>query len=290
MMAVIPRREGDSIFVDGVDVKRAARTLRALAEAPQWEAPRDLNAALEAVARMLGFPNLHALNASVQSPIAAASPNGAATPLEPEVSTSTIQDYPATLTALVRDASRSFTLRKRLVEDENRDQLEALRDAETLHAVQAMRFSQATPVGSVEMPGAGGLEEQGIEALKRLYKVACGHSGQCRFIARFLLGLYNGTRFPFDLTDLRAIDTALYEDCIRVLNMDARLTKREIHTYFVEGGKKWEALAESWRVVDKRLLSLAAKSLAERVGFGQPADRAAADVLDILEGGRGSST
>ena len=76
------------------------------------------------------------------------------------------------------------------------------------------------------------IETRGVAALRRLYLVACRDSGQCRYIARFLLGLYNGMRFPFDLTDLRAIDAELFDDCMAVLNMDARLTRQEVHTYF----------------------------------------------------------
>ncbi len=98
------------------------------------------------------------------------------------------------------------------------------------------------------------LEAAGFEALQRLYAVANDHSGQCRYVARFLLGLYNGRRFPFDLTDLRGLDRALFEDCMTVLRMDARVTSREVHTYFDKGGTKFEALAERWRVQDVRKL------------------------------------
>jgi len=196
------------------------------------------------------------------------------------------KDYPATVRALVRDPATSFALKKRLIDDDGRDALDALNDAETLHAVQSKRFTEAAPVGAVDEPGAGGIEAQGVEALQRLYKVACGHSGQCRFIARFLLSLYNGDRFPFDLTDLRGIDDALYEDCIRVLTMDARLHRREVHTYFEDGSRKWEALAANWRVVDMRLVRIAAKGLAERVGFGGDHGKAAAELLELIEGNR----
>ena len=61
------------------------------------------------------------------------------------------------------------------------------------------------------------IETRGVAALQRLFTVANRDSGQCRYIARFLLGLYNGMRFPFDLTDLRAIDDDLFEDCMHVL-------------------------------------------------------------------------
>lgn len=37
-----------------------------------------------------------------------------------------------------------------------------------------------------------GIRAAGVEALKRLVAVAQGNSGQCRHVASFLLGLYNG--------------------------------------------------------------------------------------------------
>lgn len=198
------------------------------------------------------------------------------------------KDYREAVRDLVSARSTSPVLRKRLVEDDGRDAGVTLTEAETLHAVQSKRFTEAAPIGAVDAPGAGGLEEAGVEALRRLYKVACGHSGQCRKIARFLLGLYNGDRFPFDLTELRAIDDALFDDCVRVLNMDARLNKREVHTYFDDGSRKWEALASDWRVVDVCQVQIAAKNLAEHVGFSGPSGRAAAELLDLIDGKRGA--
>lgn len=87
------------------------------------------------------------------------------------------------------------------------------------------------------------LEETGFEALQRLYEVACTDTGQAGVVGRFLLGLYNGQRFAFDLTDLRRLDDALFNDCMQVLTMDARLAPREIHQYFSEGGRKFERMA-----------------------------------------------
>jgi hypothetical protein len=94
------------------------------------------------------------------------------------------------------------------------------------------------------------IEAEGEAALHRLYSVACRDSGQCRCIARFLLGLYNGQRFPFALTELRGLDDALFEDCMAVLRMDARVTAREIHEYFDNGGRKFEQLAKDWNIAD----------------------------------------
>lgn len=93
-------------------------------------------------------------------------------------------------------------------------------------------------------------EEQhakGIPALQRLLPIAQGHSGQCRIVANFLLSLYNGNRFKFDLTDFRSLDIAIFIDCIAVLWMDYR-PKQEVHSYFKNGDKIWEDLAKKWHI------------------------------------------
>jgi hypothetical protein len=114
------------------------------------------------------------------------------------------------------------------------------------------------------------IESEGLEALHRLYEVACRDSGQCRFVARFLLGLYNGQRFPFDLTDLRGLDSALFEDCMTVLRMDARLTLREVHAYFQNGGRKFEQLAKNWNIQDMVKVRQNAKRAAQPEGEPAP--------------------
>lgn len=89
----------------------------------------------------------------------------------------------------------------------------------------------------------------GVAALQRLLNIARGHSGQCRHVAAFLLGLYNGTRFKFDLTDFRCVDTAIFLDCLEVLKMD-HCPVQEVHLYFKDGGKIWEQLAKDLRIRD----------------------------------------
>lgn len=86
------------------------------------------------------------------------------------------------------------------------------------------------------------------EALQRLFERAQGDSGQCAVVARFLAGLYNGSRFPFVLTDLRRLDDALFEDAMTVLRMDARHCIQEAHEYFDNGGRRFEAM-----IADKAL-------------------------------------
>lgn len=60
-------------------------------------------------------------------------------------------------------------------------------------------------------------------------------TGQVQRLTAFLGGLYNGPRFPFDMTDLRALDTELADACMDVLNYD-RYSQAEIHTWGVIDG------------------------------------------------------
>lgn len=69
------------------------------------------------------------------------------------------------------------------------------------------------------------------DAALRLYHQVKQHRGTSggNAAARLLLGLYNGTRFPFDLTELRGFDAANLEAAFTVLLMDATRTWCEIH-------------------------------------------------------------
>jgi len=64
-------------------------------------------------------------------------------------------------------------------------------------------------------------------------------TGQTGRLVRFLAGVYNGNEFPFDLTDLRALDTDLANACIDYLNYD-RLAKAEVHTHLPDGGRQMQ--------------------------------------------------
>ena len=75
-----------------------------------------------------------------------------------------------------------------------------------------------------------------------------GGGGTC---GRLLLGIYNGTRFPFDLTDLRRLDDARHDAAMTVLRMDSRRTYAEIHTLLdailaVPNGKSTGNTLEVW--------------------------------------------
>jgi hypothetical protein len=62
-------------------------------------------------------------------------------------------------------------------------------------------------------------------------------SGQTGRLIRFIAGLYNGSDYPFDLTDLRGLDTRLANACLDYLNYD-RLGKREVHRHLTGGEQR----------------------------------------------------
>ncbi len=91
-----------------------------------------------------------------------------------------------------------------------------------------------------------------LEALRRLWDIANGHSGQCRVVARFLLGLYNGPDFPFDLTDFRSLDRAIFRDCLAVLEMDYS-PEQEVHVRLGISGDRFAQLAKTWGITSKEV-------------------------------------
>ncbi len=85
----------------------------------------------------------------------------------------------------------------------------------------------------------------GEEALRRLLPIARRDTGQSRRVAAILLSLYNGHRFPLDMTNLRSLDYEIMEDCLAVIRMDSN-AYQEVHNYFEDGGQIFEQLAEDW--------------------------------------------
>src|ERR1700735_5782043 len=79
-------------------------------------------------------------------------------------------------------------------------------------------------------------------------------TGQGRRLARFLAGVYNGNDYPFDLTDLRALDTELASACIDYLNYD-RLAKAEVHTHLPGGGKQMQGFIAQEGILPRLHLS-----------------------------------
>lgn len=71
-----------------------------------------------------------------------------------------------------------------------------------------------------------------ITAITHVYTFAKKHvcSSSGIVMARLLLGLYNGHRFLFDLTDLRLLDGVNRQAALAVLRLDASSTRCEVHT------------------------------------------------------------
>ncbi|WP_213766552.1 hypothetical protein [Caballeronia sp. dw_19] len=90
-------------------------------------------------------------------------------------------------------------------------------------------------------------KDQGLDSLEYLLRVAESDTGQSPVIARFLAGLYNGTDFPFDLTEFRALDSDLLEHCLNVLRLDSRPAV-EVHQYFPGGQVRWQRMIASWNL------------------------------------------
>jgi hypothetical protein len=191
-------------------------------------------------------------------------------------------DYRDAAQMLVHDPDTTYALRSRILEDDKRDPTAALADAEQLHALQAKRFNEAGPVASVA-DGRAGLEQTGVEALRRLFEIAKGNSAQCGRVARFLLVLYNGFRFPFELTQLRSVEEAVLEDAVRVLRMDASLVGREVHDYLANGGPEFERLAETWYVLDVHKLKSMVKELFWQIPADGPHGKAVAELMQYVE-------
>lgn len=100
---------------------------------------------------------------------------------------------------------------------------------------------------AIEERGRPAIKDAGLAALHRLLPVAQRNTGQSRIVGCFLLSLYNGHAFPFPLTDLRALDTSLFKDCLALLRMDQR-PEMEVHEYVEDGDAIWSQLKKDWAV------------------------------------------
>lgn len=94
-----------------------------------------------------------------------------------------------------------------------------------------------------------------IAALIKLWNLTQVHQGTsgARAAAGVLLGLYNGSRFPFDLTDLRVLDEQHFEAAMAVIRCDGTRCHLEVHSWLNrltgrhDFGQRFEHLAHEWR-------------------------------------------
>ena len=84
----------------------------------------------------------------------------------------------------------------------------------------------------------GEIVSRAMAALEKIEAAIEAHpgTGQARRLVKFLAGVYNGEDYPFDLTELRALDTELANACLDYLNYD-RLGKREVHKHLKNGDR-----------------------------------------------------
>lgn len=94
------------------------------------------------------------------------------------------------------------------------------------------------------------------DALGRLWNLTQVHPGTsgARAAAGVLLGLYNGHRFKFDLTDLRLLDQENLDAALAVIRDDAAPSTAEVHVWLnrmtglADFGERLEHLAHEYRV------------------------------------------
>lgn len=112
-------------------------------------------------------------------------------------------------------------------------------------------------------------------------------SGQTGRLVRFLAGVYNGEDYPFDLTELRALDTELANACLDYLNYD-RLAKQEVHHHLSGGDRalhswmQYHGVERPLRFDNARKAAL--QQLAEQTG--RHVDELLDEAVDLLADSR----
>ena len=88
----------------------------------------------------------------------------------------------------------------------------------------------------------------GAQAYARLLRHAeQGSSGQAARIARFIAATYNGTTFPLDLFELRAVDVEISDDML--LCLDAlRWGKSDLYNLIPNGDDRIRAMIKDWKL------------------------------------------
>jgi hypothetical protein len=126
----------------------------------------------------------------------------------------------------------------------NQVQAQELRDA-WHEIVTGRRLAHAAAIDH----GTEAVMERARTALQTIETAIREHptTGQAGRLVRFLAGVYNGSEFPFDLTEFRALDTELANACLDYLNYD-RLGKREVHHHLSGGDRELHRWFEDYGV------------------------------------------
>lgn len=127
--------------------------------------------------------------------------------------------------------------------------------------------------------------EDQLQALVHLWEVAQADHSASRVCVKLLLGLYNGPRFPFDLTELRCLDDHLLPLALAVIEMDAR-PQAEVHELLQRRlqrpmmGARFELLACRWRLKG-RCKAAAAEELRQQLAAAAVRSQAASGALSV---------
>lgn len=88
--------------------------------------------------------------------------------------------------------------------------------------------------------------EAQLKSLEIVLDVATNQSGSgARVCATVLASCYNGNRVKVDLTDLRLLDSGLFEHVLNVLRLD-HICVQEVHRYVTNGSEIWERMIKEW--------------------------------------------
>ncbi len=91
-----------------------------------------------------------------------------------------------------------------------------------------------------------GATASGAQAFARLLKLAEERdSGQIARVARFIAATYNGTAFPLDPVELRAVDVSISDDMLRCLDA-LRWARADLHTLAPDGDARVRAVIARW--------------------------------------------
>ena len=90
-----------------------------------------------------------------------------------------------------------------------------------------------------------------LMALENLWRHAQGFGSQSKITALFVLGLYDGERFAFDLNTLRDLPSHVVLDCLVSLHMD-HASRTNVAQLLGVHADKFERLAKAWGLAGAR--------------------------------------
>jgi hypothetical protein len=91
-------------------------------------------------------------------------------------------------------------------------------------------------------------QAKAAQALLRLVELAeRSDTGQAGRVAGFLASCFDGSRFPFDLFDLRALDVDISDDALACIDA-LRWGKADLYRLLPDGERRMSALITNWEI------------------------------------------